>query len=241
MAGVYFGGLCRYNEAVSATQRTPDLEITWYGHSCFRLAERGQITIITDPYSDTIGLPPQRWKGDVVTTSHQSPGHAAVENVKGASHTLSGPGEYEIGGVFMHGIAMHHIDHEQQIIKPNIAFLFEFGTGVNVLHLGDLAHIPDQSTIEQMGEVDVLLVPVGGGNGLKAPTAAEVIGLIEPTYIVPMHYALPGLALDLDPLEKFLKAIGVSRVQEEETLRVTASGQPEQPQVVVLTPQFKGA
>jgi L-ascorbate metabolism protein UlaG (beta-lactamase superfamily) len=213
------------------------LDITWYGHSCFRLTERGQTTIITDPYADTIGLPPQRWKGEVVTISHNSLGHAAADNVKGANHVLTGPGEYEIGGTFIHCIAMHNI--EENIVRPNVSFLFEFSTGVNVLHLGDLSHIPDQSTIQEMGEVTVLLVPVGGGNGLKATMAAEVIGLIEPTYIVPMHYALPGLSLDLDPVDKFMKAMGVSRVQEEENLRVTASNLPDQPQVVLMIPQFK--
>jgi L-ascorbate metabolism protein UlaG (beta-lactamase superfamily) len=214
------------------------LDITWYGHSCFRLAERGQTTILTDPYGDNLGLPPQRWKADVVTVSHDSPGHNAVDNVKGSNHTLYRAGEYEIGGVFVHGIAMHHV--ENGLVKPNISFLYDFGN-VSVLHLGDLSHIPNQSTIESMGEVTVLLVPVGGGNGLKATMAAEVIGLIEPIYIVPMHYALPNLAIELDPVEKFLKAMGVSKVQEEETLRVTASSLPEQPQVVILTPQVKSA
>jgi L-ascorbate metabolism protein UlaG (beta-lactamase superfamily) len=88
-----------------------------------------------------------------------------------------------------------------------------------------------------MGEVNVLLIPVGGGGGMKAAQAAEVVALIEPHYIVPMHYAIPGLALDLEEVERFLKAMGVTRAQEADTLRVTASELPEQPQVVVLRPQ----
>lgn len=213
------------------------MEITWYGQSCFRLVERNQATIVTDPFSEAIGLPTPKVKADIVTVSHEGLGHSAVDTIKGTSHVLYGAGEYEIGGTFITGIAMPHVEND--LVRPNVAFLFEYATGVSVLHLGDLSHVPSQSTIEAMGDVTVLLVPVGGGNGLKAAMAAEVIGLIEPTYIIPMHYALPNLTIDLESVDKFLKAMGVSKVQEEETLRVTASGLPEQPQVVLLTPPTK--
>jgi L-ascorbate metabolism protein UlaG (beta-lactamase superfamily) len=213
------------------------LDIIWYGHSCFKLSERGQTTILTDPYSDTLGLPPQRWKSDVVTISHDQPGHNAVDNVKGARYVLTGPGEYEIGGTFIYGIAMHDIESR----RCNVAFKFEYPTGLTALHLGDLTHVPDQALIQEIGEVHVLMIPVGGGNGMKAPVAAELIGLIEPAYILPMHYALPGLSIDLEPVDRFLKAMGVSRVQEEETLRVSVSALSEQPQIVLLNPQFKSA
>jgi L-ascorbate metabolism protein UlaG (beta-lactamase superfamily) len=212
------------------------LDITWYGLSCFRLMERGQKTVITDPYSEAIGLPIPRLKGDVVTVSHDEPGHNGVEHVKGFEHVLSAAGEYEIGGVFITGLAMHHIDHETETYRRNVSYLMKYPNDLTVLHLGDLSHVPDQSTIEDLGEVHVALVPVGGGNTLSAAMAAEVIALIEPNYIIPMHYAMDGLKLELDPVDKFLKAMGVSRVQEEEVLRVTPGMMPEQPEVIVLLP-----
>jgi L-ascorbate metabolism protein UlaG (beta-lactamase superfamily) len=211
------------------------VDITWYGHSCFRITERGQISVITDPYSDEIGLPPLKLKGDIITISHDKPGHNNVEGVKGANYTLTGPGEYEIGGVFISGIALHYAD--ENITHHNVSYLIQYND-LTVLHLGDLLHVPDQSTIEALGMVNVVLVPVGGGYSLRAGLAAEVIALIEPNYIVPMHYALPGLALELDPVDKFLKEMGVSRVQEEDILKVTTATLPEQPQVVVLRPQI---
>lgn len=212
------------------------MDITWYGHSCFRITERGEIAVVTDPYSSAIGLEPfARLKGDVVTVSHQAPGHNHVESVKGVNYVLEGAGEYEIGGVFFSGVAMHHVKSEDDV-HYNVAYIVQFGD-LRVLHLGDLAHVPDQSTIEALGEVHVALVPVGGGKSLNASQAAEVIALIEPNYIVPMHYALPGVNLDLEAPDKFLKEMGVSKVQEEEALRVTTSGLPEQPQVVVMIPQ----
>jgi len=210
------------------------LDITWYGLSCFRLAERGRIVAITDPFSDSIGLPSPKIKGDVVTISHDEPGHNFVEAIKGQPYVLRGAGEYEIGGVFVTGVALH--DSESQ--RRNVGYLFDYDN-LTVLHLGDLARVPDQSVVEALGQVNVLLVPVGGGKGLKATEAAEVVALIEPYFVVPMHYAQPGLTLDLDPLDKFLKAMGVSKVAESDTLRVTAADTPEQPQVVILTPQVQ--
>jgi L-ascorbate metabolism protein UlaG (beta-lactamase superfamily) len=174
-------------------------------------------------------------KGDVVTVSHDEPGHHFVEAVKGYAHVLNSPGEYEIQGVFLTGIAMHYV--EGDYARRNVAFMIQYN-GLTLLHLGDLAHVPDQSTIQALGEINVLLVPVGGGNGLRASQAAEVVALIEPHFVIPMHYALPGLAFELDGVDKFLKAMGVSRVQEEDILKVSEGMLPDQPQVVILRPQI---
>ena len=148
------------------------------------------------------------------------------------------PGEYEVGGVFITGLPMNYADEER--VHSNVGYLIQYGS-LSVLHLGDLAHVPDQSTIEALGEVNVVLVPVGGGSALRASTAAEVIALIEPNYIVPMHYMLPGLTTLLDPVDKFLKEMGISRaMQEEDILKVTSGSLPEQPQVILLRPQING-
>jgi L-ascorbate metabolism protein UlaG (beta-lactamase superfamily) len=209
------------------------VDITWYGHSCFRITDRGQITIVTDPFAEDIGLPAPKVKGDVVTVSHNVPGHNFVEGVRGYQYVIYRAGEYEIGDVFITGIALDHVADD--VVRPNVGFLLDYGS-LNVLHLGDLSHVPDQSSIERMGQVNVLLVPVGGGNGLKAAEAAEVVALFEPNFVVPMHYGLPGLRFQLEGVEKFLKAMGISKAHEAETLRVSPSDLPEQTQVVVLTP-----
>lgn len=210
------------------------MDITWYGHSCFRITERGRITVVTDPFGDAIGLPTPRLKGDVVTISHNAPGHNHVEAVKGASYVIATPGEYEIGGVFVLGLPLHNTADDH--VTANVGYVIEYDN-LRVLHLGDLAHVPDQSFVEELGDVNVLLLPVGGGKGLKGSLAADVVALIEPHYVVPMHYALPGLTVELDPIDRFIKAMGTSNPVEEETLRVTATNLPDQPQVVMLAPQ----
>ena len=213
------------------------MDITWYGLSCFRITERGRISVVTDPFSEGIGLPAPRLKGDVVTVSHDAPGHSNIGAVKGQSYVLSGPGEYEIGGVFISGVALHSVDNATGQTIHNVAYVIQYDS-LTVVHLGDLSYAPDQATIEMLGEVNVVLIPVGGGRALRANVAAEVIALIEPNYIVPMHYFLPGMTMNLDSVDKFLKVMGVSKVQEEDLLRVSGSELPEQPQVVILRPQL---
>lgn len=210
------------------------MDITWYGLSCFRIVERNKTTIMTDPYGASLGIEPAgTTKTDVVTMSHDAPGHSDLEFIKSDPYILSTPGEYEIGGVFVTGISLHYVSDVEN--RYNVGYLLNYD-GLTVFHAGDLAFVPDQSVVEGLGEVNVLLVPIGGGKSLTAAQASDVVSLIEPSYIVPMHYGIPGLKADLDTAEKFLKAMGVSNVQEEETLRVTSSSLPEQPQVVLLKP-----
>jgi len=216
------------------------LDITWHGHSCFRITERSQTTIVTDPYHPSIGLPELKLRADLVSVSHDQPGHNAVDLVKGYEYVIGGPGEYEVGELFVTGIPMHTYDQETDTVYNNVAYLFVYPNNLTVLHLGDLQRVPDQSTIEQFGEVNVLLVPVGGGNGLSGTDAAEVIALVEPHFVVPMHYAIDGLDLELDSVDRFLKAMGVSQVEPTDSLRVTVTSisDDEQTQVVLLKPQL---
>ena len=214
------------------------MDITWYGHSCFRITERGETSVVTDPYHPSIGLPELKLKSDLVTVSHDQPGHNAVDLVKGFQYVIGGAGEYEIGELFVTGIPMHFHDEETDTIIHNVAYLFEYSNNLTVLHLGDLHHVPDQSTIEQLGEVNVLLVPVGGGRGLRAGQAADVIALVEPHYVVPMHYAMEGLNIELDTVDRFLKAMGVTQAQETDVLRVSSLSLPEQTQVILLEPNL---
>lgn len=208
------------------------MEISWYGHSCFRLAERGKATIVTDPYNETVGYTLPRLKADVVTVSHEAPGHSHYTAIKGVQRVITGPGEYEIGGVFVIGAALHNL--EKTPPKANVAFLFDFD-GLTVLHLGDLDHLLNQSMLELVGGVNVALVPVGGGGGLNATQAVELISMIEPNYVIPMHYHTPESAVGLEPVDRFLKEMGVSRVQQEETFKLSAgSSMPEQTQIVVM-------
>jgi L-ascorbate metabolism protein UlaG (beta-lactamase superfamily) len=217
------------------------MEITWYGHSCFRLTERNYATVVTDPFdSKSIGYDSLKLRSDIVTVSHDAPGHNNRDAVKGTSHVIDGAGEFEIGGVFITGVQTDGNGSgkkkgkaKEEVSSRNTIYVFDYD-GITVAHLGDLREVPTQSEIELLGTINVALVPVGGGGGLNAAKAAEVISLIEPNLVVPMHYATPVAKVSLDSLNKFIKEMGLSKPETQASLKVTRSGLPNETHVVVL-------
>lgn len=217
------------------------MEITWYGHSCFRLTERNYATVVTDPYdSKSIGYDSLKLRSDIVTVSHDAPGHNNTDAVKGTSHVIDGAGEFEIGGVFITGVqtdgsgsGKKKSKKENEASGRNTIYVFDYD-GITVAHLGDLREVPTQSEIETLGTINVALIPVGGGGGLNAAKAAEVISLIEPSLVIPMHYSTPATKLSLDSLNKFIKEMGLSKPSTQPSIKVTRSGLPNETHVVVL-------
>jgi L-ascorbate metabolism protein UlaG (beta-lactamase superfamily) len=212
------------------------MEIIWYGQSCFRLTERGMATVVTDPFDhEAIGYSPLKLKADIVTVSHDAPGHNNTDAVKGTSHVITGPGEFEIGGVFITGVQTDAFGKKAKDVPRNTLYVFDYD-GITVAHLGDLRNVPSQAEVEALGTVNVALVPVGGGGGLNAAKAAEVVSLLEPNLVIPMHYATPDAKIELDSLNKFLKemGLGTGAVEKQTSLKVTRSSLPDETHVVAL-------
>jgi len=210
------------------------MEITWYGHSCFRLTERGLATVVTDPFDNRItGYEALKVKADIVTVSHDAPGHNFASAVKGKSHVLTGPGEYEIGSVFITGVQTNDHGKRSTDEPRNTLYVFDY-EGVTVAHLGDIRRVPSQTEVEALGTVHVALVPVGGGGGLNASKAAEVVSLLEPGIVIPMHYQTAASQVKLASLSKFLKEMGLGEVQAVDSLKLTRSSVPDETRVVVL-------
>ncbi|MEW6569062.1 MAG: MBL fold metallo-hydrolase [Chloroflexota bacterium] len=210
------------------------MEIVWFGLSCFRLSERGLASVVTDPYDPSVGLGTLKLKADVVTISHDAPGHNFLKGVKGERRVITGPGEYEVGGTFITGIATGERKGKKDG-RPNTLYVFDFD-GLTVAHLGDMAHVPSQAQIEDMGAVDIALVPVGGGSALSPSQAAEVISLIEPSIVVPMHYKIGQIELKLGSVTRFLSEMGIKDVRPQPELKVSKSDLTEETQVIVLEP-----
>lgn len=207
------------------------MDIVWYGHSCFRIVERGRASVVTDPFDESLGYEVPKLKSDIVTISHDAPGHNNLDTIK-SQRVIRGPGEYEIGGVFVIGVAT--FDEKAENPRRNVVYVLDYD-GLTVAHLGDLDHVPSHSMIELLGPVDVALVPVGGGGSLSSSQAAEVISLLEPSIVVPMHYRTEALrGLELDGVDRFMREMGINAIQEEPMLRVVSSSLPEQTQVVLL-------
>jgi len=211
------------------------MEITWYGHSCFRLAERGMASVVCDPFDHkSVGYEALKLKADIVTISHDVSGHNYTHAVKGDYFLIDGPGEYEVGGVFITGVQTNGVSKKTEDDPRNTLYVIDYN-GVTVAHLGAINRVPTQAEIEALGPVKVALVPVGGGSGLNASKAAEVIRLLEPNIVIPMHFATPTCTVKLDPLQKFLKEMGLNNVPAEPALKITsANSLPDETRVVVL-------
>ncbi|MBI5945748.1 MAG: MBL fold metallo-hydrolase [Chloroflexi bacterium] len=210
------------------------MEITWYGHSCFRLTERNYVTVVTDPFDNKIvGYDALKLKAEIVSISHDAPGHNNSGAVKGTTHVLTGPGEFEIGGVFITAVQTDSAGKKAKENIRNTIYVFDYD-GITVAHLGDLQKIPTQNEVELLGTVNVALVPVGGGNSLNAAKAAEVVSMLEPNLVIPMHFATPDSKIKLDEINKFIKEMGLSKQEAQPSLKVSRSGLPDETHVVVL-------
>lgn len=210
------------------------MEIFWYGHSCFRMTERGLATVVVDPFdSNAVGYFPLKLKSDIVAVSHDAPGHNYTNAVKGTSHTLSGPGEYEIGGVFITAVQTDGIGRKKGDQPRNTLYVFDYD-GLTVAHLGDLKQVPSQAEVEALGPVNIVLIPTGGGGGLNASKAAEVVSQLEPNIIIPMHYQTRDGKIPLDSLDKFIKEMGLQPIEPVPSLKISKSGLPSESKVIVL-------
>jgi L-ascorbate metabolism protein UlaG (beta-lactamase superfamily) len=212
------------------------LDVTFLGHSCFRL--RGKAAaVVTDPYPPTIGLKLSRMDAELVTISHEHENHSYTQVVRDGAYEIRGPGEYEVAGVSVIGVPTYHDGEKGARHGRNTVYLIEIDE-VRVCHLGDLGHKLDDTEAESVASPDVLLVPVGGRSAMNGAQAAEVVRQLEPRYVVPMHYAVPGLKLQLDPIDRFLKEMGVTASDPQPKLSVQKSSVTEyETRVVVLEPK----
>ena len=208
------------------------MEIDWFGHACFRLRGR-EGTLITDPYSKEIGLAFPRPRADIVTISHEHPGHSFADGVKGDPKVIKGPGEYEIKGIFVSGIPTAHDKKGGKERGKNTVYVIEMD-GLTICHLGDLGHVPTQAQAEAFGNVHVLLVPVGGVSTIGGGEASEIVSMLEPQIVIPMHFQHPDLTFKLETHAKFFKEMGIKPPTAVSSLKVRKDSLPKETQVVLL-------
>ena len=206
------------------------MEITWYGRACFRLKGK-DATVITDPCPPSTGFVAGKHDVDLLTISHPHPDHSYTRSIT-AGLTLTRPGEYEFSDLLVTGIRTYHDGEAGASRGENMVFSFEID-GVHICHLGDLGHLLTEEQIHELGPVDVLLVPIGGGTTITAAEAAEVVAQIGPKIVIPMHFALDGASKDLGSPEKFMHEMATEPIRQPKA-QVTHSSLPDETQVVLL-------
>ena len=208
------------------------MTITWFGQSCFRI-ESKEASVLIDPFSKEIGLKPPRVKDDIVLVTHEHFDHNNLEGLNPEAFVIRNPGEYEKSGVAVYGILSYHDKSGGKERGLNTIYVVK-AEDMTICHLGDLGQ--DKLTneqIESIGDVDILIIPVGGTYTIDYKEAVEVIGQIEPKMIIPMHYKLPGLAVDLLGVDKFVKELGLSP-EKMDKLKIANKNLPTEEMKLIL-------
>lgn len=216
------------------------MDIFWYGQACFKIKGKNANLVIDpfDPDFTKLKLP-KELQADVVLSSHDHKDHnfvSAVTNATGGqSMAFKEPGEYEVAGIVISGVRSFHDDVNGAEKGPNTIFhlLFE---GLDIVHLGDLGQSKlTEEQVAEIGQTDILLIPVGGMYTLGTKAASDIVSQLEPKIIIPMHYKIDGLGFELEGVEGFLKEMGAEGVTPVPKLSITKEKLPEEPQVVVLS------
>ena len=214
-------------------------EFRWFGHNCFRIRAR-EATILTDPLDRSTGYAMPKQTADVVTISHDHPGHSNLAAVKPEYQVVRGPGEYEMHDIFVTGIRTYHDDSRGKERGYNTVYLIEV-EGMIVCHLGDLGHALTEEQAELMSNVDVLFVPAGGGNVISPSLAAEVVGQLEPKLVIPMQYRTDVGDKKLGEVGDFCKHLGIEMPAAEEKLTLRSSDLGDTMRLAVLKPESEPA
>ncbi|MDA0733617.1 MAG: MBL fold metallo-hydrolase [Chloroflexi bacterium] len=212
------------------------MEITWLGHACFRLRSE-ETVVITDPFPSSLGLRMGAQTATIVTVSNSHPNHSNCPEITGDPRLFKSPGEYEFKGVSARGV-MTPISEGKPHEQRNVAYSIEM-ENIRVCHLGDIAEPLTPSQIDELSPVDVLLIPTGGGCTIDLERAAQLLQDLDPKIVIPMHYSVPGVSVELAQVDTFLQLLGGSEVQSQPRLSVTAANLPPNMRVTVLTPQAR--
>ena len=216
------------------------MKIQWYGHASFLITSDDGTKIITDPYEPGaydggIAYKPIDDAADIVTVSHDHADHNYVQGIKGNPVVVKGPGTHEAKGISFKGIATYHDPSEGKERGENTMFVFTVD-GVTLCHAGDLGHILSPEQVKELGALDVLLLPIGGVFTLDSNEATEVMDLVKPKILVPMHFKTPGCGFPIADVEEFLKGkSSVERIEGSE-FSVSKEQLPDATRIVVLKP-----
>ncbi|KUK44774.1 MAG: MBL fold metallo-hydrolase [Methanothrix sp.] len=212
------------------------MKITWLGHSCFKIESDGGKVVVTDPFDESVNYPPPRIRADVVVVSHDHHDHNNVKALKGDPAVVRGPGKKTAEGIEFEGIASYHDEREGKLRGKNTIFCFEMDE-IRVCHLGDLGHQLGEKEAAALGDVDVLMIPVGGTFTLDGEGAKKVAGQIKPRIVIPMHFKTAAVppSFGIYPADDFLSGEKVNRPGH--TLFVSKEALPKEgegPRVMVL-------
>jgi L-ascorbate metabolism protein UlaG (beta-lactamase superfamily) len=209
------------------------VKIKWLGHSCFLITSQSGVRILTDPFDESVGYPLPEVEADIVTVSHGHFDHNYTQAVKGNFSLVDKVGEHSINGVNIKGVFTYHDKNQGKDRGSNIVFNITVD-GINICHCGDLGHILTQQHADEIGRVDVLMLPVGGVFTVDTEEAYEVVKVLKPAVTIPMHFKTDALTFSVDGVNKFLALAGGGEMAAKQEIEVTAENLKTLSNVIVL-------
>jgi L-ascorbate metabolism protein UlaG (beta-lactamase superfamily) len=210
------------------------LQIRWHGHSCWEIANNK--TLVIDPHDGkSIGIPAPNVTGDIILVSHDHYDHNSVKSVEkeGSKIVLDGR-KRTIDDVEIRGIDSFHDEVGGAKRGANIMYKFTID-GIKFCHLGDLGHELDSETVEKIGKVDILFVPIGGTFTVDDKQAWNVIKAIKPKIVIPMHYKIGGLSLSISGIDGFLEQNNYKVIPVGNEIEIDKEDLPDEPEVWTFT------
>ena len=209
------------------------MKIKWLGHACFLFTSEDGTKVLTDPFDDHVGYKLPEVEADIVTTSHDHYDHNAVDVVKGNFTHIKQPGTFEEKGIKITGISTFHDDAQGSKRGSNIIYVYEID-GIRICHCGDLGHLLSREQIDKIGEIDVLLLPIGGVYTINAAQACEVMESLNPVLTIPMHFQTPVLKFPLGTVDEFIAAAGGGERVDQQEIEITKDGLSNYSDIIIL-------
>lgn len=211
------------------------MKIKWLGHASFLITSDSGVRVVTDPYSRGGGIDygPIQEAAEIVTVSHKHQDHNNVGAVKGKPAVVDAPGVRTIKGIEFTGVSSYHDGAKGAQRGPNIIFCFTVD-GIRVCHLGDLGHDLDAAKVKEIGDVDVLLIPVGGFYTIDCGQACGVCDVLKPKVVIPMHVKTAKCDYPIVGVEDFLKGRKNVRGVAASEVEIKKDKLPEEIETIVL-------
>ena len=212
------------------------MDITWLGHSCFRLHDADMV-VVTDPFPASLGLKPDTRPASIVTISNPHPNHGNWQEVPGDPKVFAAPGEYEYNGVTARGV-MTPLGEDTPQEQRNVAYSIELD-GISICHLGDISSPLTTRQVDDLKPVDLLFVPIGGRCTLEIDQVYQTLQDLDPKIVIPMHYETTGVQVELNGLDPFVRRMGLELSQPQPRVVVTTGNLPTDMRITTMTVQSR--
>lgn len=210
------------------------LQIRWHGHACFEITN--DMTIVTDPHDGrSIGIPSPNVTADIILVTHNHYDHNSIKTVeKEGSKVITDERKRTIGTIQIQGIPAYHDAMHGE--KRGKIIIYKFiCDDITFCHLGDLGHVLDEKTLQQIGHVDIVFIPVGGNYTIDAEQAWQVIHMMKPRIAIPMHYRIEGLSIPITEVDPFIEKSDEKVVRVGNEIDIEKDDFPKEPEIWVFT------